>query len=103
MGKTAAMYWGDVRADKRVSLVAAAEAALLAEQYGEARRLADLAVHLSSRNNPKGKARMNGWRRKLLSRIPSRKTLEKREQAKLHEGAVQQAETTADSVRDPAE
>lgn len=95
MGKTAAMYWGEVRAAKRESLVDAAEAALQAEQYGEARRLADLAVHLASRNNPKGKARMTVWRRKLLSRIPSRKTLEKRKQALLQEGAVLGSEKPA--------
>lgn len=82
MAKTAAMHWGEVRAERREDFKAQAEAAMNAEEYGEVIRLANLALRHASRNNPKAKAQLTGWRTKLLSRIPSKKTLEKRRKAK---------------------
>ena len=82
MVKTAAMHWGEVRAERREDFKAQAEAAMKAERYGEVIRLANLALRHASRNNPKAKMQLKGWRTKLLNRIPSKKTLEKRRKAK---------------------
>lgn len=99
MVKTAEMHWGEVRSAKKTALVKAAETALNAERYEEARRLANSALRLASSNNPKGRLKLKRWRQSILARIPSRKTLEKRTLTRI-ETQAQPVEASTNAAAD---
>lgn len=70
MGKTNAMYYGELRAQNRTKVVAAAQAAFKSGDYKESTRLAKLAVRLASPHNPKQKSKLIAWRNNLIARMP---------------------------------
>jgi hypothetical protein len=79
MKKTAAMYWGEYRTEKRLALMNQAEAAAAAGNYAEAKRLADFAVRCIRRNKPLLKSKVGRWRAKLLARIPQPASLRRKQ------------------------
>lgn len=69
--KTAAMFWGEYRAEQRARMIEQAERALSAGRYEEATALARRAMRYKSRHSHFARAKLYSWRTKFLRRIQS--------------------------------